>query len=177
MKQILKIVVLVLIGITISMASDAQSRNKKRKLEYNSAYNYEVATVAVGVDGTKLVKVWGYGKKVEDAIRKAKADAIACALFKGYPAGGGGAAGATPAIISDRGALEKNADYFEEFFKPGGKYLNYVNLSNDGPPSGKDRVKVNRKTYKVGVVLSIAYNELRKEMEAEGIARKLDSGF
>jgi len=36
---------------------------------------------------------------------------------------------------------------------------------------------VNKKTYKVGVVLSIAFDELRKDLEKEGIARKLDAGF
>ncbi|MBO7495667.1 MAG: hypothetical protein J6T98_03870 [Salinivirgaceae bacterium] len=154
---------------------DAQSRNKVRKLEYNSRYNYEVSTVAVGVDGTKVVKVWGYGKKAEDAMRNAKELGVACALFRGFPAGSNGSAAPTPAIISDPNADTKYEEYFTKFFEPGGKYLQYVNYSSDAVPT--DRVKVNKKTYKVGVVLSIAYDELRKEMEREGIARKLNSGF
>ena len=155
--------------------ADAQSRNKVRKLEYNSRYNYEVSTVAVGVDGTKVVKVWGYGKKAEDAMRNAKELGVACALFRGFPAGSNGSAAPTPAIISDPNADTKYEEYFTKFFEPGGKYLQYVNYSSDAVPT--DRVKVNKKTYKVGVVLSIAYDELRKEMEREGIARKLNSGF
>jgi len=167
---------LVILLVTSTLLS-AQSKNKVRKMEYNSKYNYEVATVAVGVDGTKLVKVWGYGPSVEAAIRHAKELGIACALFHGFPPAGGGAAGPTPAIITDDAAVEKNQEYFDKFFEPGGQYLQYVNLSNDGPPSGEDRVKVNKKTYKVGVVMSIAFDALRKEMEKQGIARSLNSGF
>jgi hypothetical protein len=157
--------------------SHAQRRNKVRKLEYNSSYNYEVATVAVGVDGTKLVKVWGYGKKVEDAIRNAKKLAVAAAIFSGFPAAPGGAAASTPPILKDKNADTKYADFFENFFAPGGKYLQFVQLSNDAPPSGKNRIKVNKKTYKVGVLVSVAYDNLRKYLEDQGIARSLDAGF
>ncbi|MBI9069335.1 MAG: hypothetical protein JEZ09_18705 [Salinivirgaceae bacterium] len=178
MKKVAQIFTLVLATILIATSiSSAQSRNKVRKLEYNSSYNYEVATVAVGVDGTKLVKVWGYGKKPEDAIRNAKELAVACAIFRGFPAASNGKAAKTPAITSDSNAADKNAEFFENFFAPGGKYLQYVNLSTDAPPSGSDRVKVNKKTYKVGIVVSIAFDELRKDLEKEGIARSLDSGF
>ncbi len=177
MKKIKNITSLLVVVVLFAVNCSAQSKNKVRKLEYNSTYNYEVATVAVGVDGTKLIKVWGYGKKVEDAIRKAKQDAVACAISRGFPAGAGGRAAATPAIVTDSDVFTKNEAYFTTFFEPGGKYLQYVNLSTDAPPSGADRVKVNKKTYKVGVTISIAFNELRKEMEKEGIARSLDSGF
>lgn len=177
MKKITNITyVLTLLLMFTSVVCSAQSRNKVRKLEYNSAYNYEVATVAVGVDGTKLVKVWGYGKKPEDAIRKAKMDAVACAIFRGYPAGAGGRAAKTPAIVTENGALDKNEEFFNAFFEPAGRYLQYVNLSTDAPPSGADRIKM-KKGYKVGVTLSIAFDELRKYLEDEGIARKLDAGF
>lgn len=178
MKKVTKILTLVMVTILIaSSVGNAQSRNKVRKLEYNSSYNYEVATVAVGVDGTKLVKVWGYGKKPEDATRNAKELAVACAIFRGFPAASNGRAAKTPAIVTDNSAAEKNAAFFETFFAPGGKYLQYVNLSTDAPPSGADRIKVNKKTYKVGVTVSIAFDELRKYMEEEGIARSLDAGF
>lgn len=176
MKVIFKTLMLSLVAVTLfGVNADAQSRNKVRKLEYNSQYNYEVATLAVGVDGTKLVKVWGYGKTAEDAIRDAKAQGVACAIFRGFPAGSNGSAAPTPAIVSDPDASTKYEEYFTKFFEPGGKYLQYVNSSSDGVST--DRVKVNKKTYKVGVSLSISYDELRKELERQGIARKLSTGF
>ncbi len=176
MKKILKMTLLSLVAaVFVSCSAQAQSRNKVRKIEYNSKYNYEVATLAVGVDGTKLVKVWGYGKTPEDAIRHAKELGVACAIFRGFPAATNGLAASTPAITTDDDALEKNQEYFDNFFAPGGKYLQYVNLTTDGVPT--DRVRVNKKTYKVGVSMSIAYDELRKEMERQGVARKLNFGF
>ncbi|MDA3891987.1 MAG: hypothetical protein PF517_10035 [Salinivirgaceae bacterium] len=178
MKKLTQVFTLVMVMFLISSTiSNAQSKNKVRKMEYNSSYNYEVATVAVGVDGTKLVKVWGYGKKPEDAIRNAKELGIACAIFRGFPPASNGRAAKTPAIVTDSGSPEKNAAFFETFFAPGGKYLQYVNLSTDAPPSGADRLKVNRKTYKVGITVSIAFDELRKYLEEQGIARSLNSGF
>ena len=34
--------------------------------------NYEVSTIQVGSDGTKFVKVWGYGRNVKKAMLQAK---------------------------------------------------------------------------------------------------------
>ena len=176
MKRLIKALALSAMSMMlVCVTVNAQSRNKVRKLEYNSQYNYEVATLAVGVDGTKLVKVWGYGKTAEDAVRHAKELGVACAIFRGFPAGSNGSAAPTPAIVTDANAATTHEAYFVKFFEPGGKYLQYVNLSTDGVTT--DRVKVNKKTYKVGVEVSIAYEDLRKEMEREGIARKLNSGF
>lgn len=171
MKRILTLIMLAAIAVCVN----AQSKNKVRKIEYNSAYNYEVVSLSVGVDGTKLVKVYGYGRKPEDAVRNAKEIGVACALFRGFPAGANGSVATTPAIVKDPAEPAKHQDYFNNFFATGGQYLQYVNVSSDGMPT--DRVKVNKKTYKVGVTLSIAYDELRKEMERQGIARALNSGF
>lgn len=175
MKRMRRITFLITVALLCAVTvSQAQKKKEVRKMEYNSAYNFEVATVAVGVDGTKLIKVSSYGKKDEDAQRKAKADAIACALFKGFPAGGGGRAAKTPAIITDSQAATKHAEFFEKFFAPGGEYLNFVNMSSDVVP---ERIKVSKKMIKVTLTVSVAFDALRKRMEEEGIARSLDAGF
>lgn len=148
---------------------------KERKILYNSSYNYEIQPLGVGHDGTKAVKVWGYGRSVEDAVQVAKRNAVAACIFRGIPAGPGVAE--TPPIVSDNDAAEKHAEYFEDFFKTGGKYLNYISLSTDGMPSGQDRLKIKRRYYKVGVSAQVMYDNLREFLEDEGIARKLDAGF
>ena len=177
MKKVTLIFTMFLAMVLLANTTSAQTKNKVRKLEYNSQYNYEVATVAVGVDGTKLVKVWGYGPTPEEAVRHAKELGVACAIFRGFPAGSNGSAATTPAIVTDSDAADKHAEFFENFFTPGGRYLQYVNLSTDAPPSGADRIKVNKKTYKCGVTMSIAFDELRKYLEEQKIARSLSSGF
>ncbi len=163
----------VIILTALAMSLSAQNR-KERKILYNSSYNYEVITLGVGVDGTKLIKVWGYGKKPHKAAYAAKRNAVAAAIFRGFNPGGGAAA--TPAIIKSPDADKVHADFFKEFFSTGGKYLDFVTVSTDGAPGGKNRIKMKR-MYKVAVSVAIRYDALRKYLEDKGIAKRLDSGF
>ena len=175
MKAIRFLSLLILTSLVFAGAN-AQERysRKERKQHYNSSYNYEVEIQGVGQDGTKVLKVWGYGKRVEDAIIEAKMNAVAAAIFKGIPGGNGAAA--TPAILRDPNASETHADYFEQFFSPGGKFNQFIALTTDGMPSGQDRLKM-KKGYKVAIYTQIMYDALRKQLEADGIAKSLDSGF
>jgi hypothetical protein len=167
------IVLLVLAIILIPGSLSAQTR-KERKILYHSQYNYEIEPVGVGQDGTKVFKVWGVGKDVNEAIMKAKADAVAACIFKGLTGGAGSAP--TPPIISEPNAEDKYADYFETFFSVGGKYLQYIAVTTDGDPSGQDRLKL-KKGYKVAIYVQVMYDALRKQLEADNIARRLDNGF
>lgn len=151
-----------------------QGGRKERKITFNSVYNYEIQVLTVGMDGTKVYKVWGYGKKVDDAIINAKKSAVAAAIFKDIP-GSSGVEG-SPAICRKSNAAEKHADYFDSFFSAGGKYLNYVNLTNDGTPAGKDRIKM-KKGYKVGIIVQVLYDNLRKDLENAGIVKPMNYGF
>ncbi|HON19211.1 MAG TPA: hypothetical protein PK990_08625 [Salinivirgaceae bacterium] len=166
---------LLLLATTLTMGITLQAQSKKEiKAYYGSQYNVEIMTLGVGNDGTKLFKVYGYGKSVDEATFEAKRNAISAAIFKGIPAGGGAAP--TPPLTTDPNAEVTHKDFFDEFFKPGGKFLQYVNLSNDGTAGGSDRVKM-KKGYKVGVVVSINHTALRKYLEDSGVIRRLDSGF
>lgn len=165
--------IMLILAFTVCVSGYSQSR-KERKILYNSQYNYEVEPVGVGQDGTKVFKVWGYGKKIEDAVMNAKEAAVAACIFKGLPGGNGSAL--TPAICTEPNAEVKNADYFEKFFEVGGKYLQFISVTNDGAPAGEDRLKI-KKGYKVAIYVQVMYNNLRKQLEADGIVRKLDSGF
>ncbi len=170
----------VLLGITVAVLSvvmvlpaSAQTR-KERKILWNSQYNYEIEPVGVGQDGTKVFKVWGYGKDVGAAVMNAKEAAVAACIFKGLPGGAGSAP--TPPICSQPNAEQIHADYFDNFFQVGGKFLQYIAVTNDADPSGEDRIKM-KKGYKVAIYVQVMYDALRKQLEADGIARRLDSGF
>ncbi|MBU2650750.1 MAG: hypothetical protein KKA81_07435 [Bacteroidetes bacterium] len=167
-----KIIILTFLALGLPAFMSGQSR-KERKAMYDSKYNYEVQSLGVGQDGTKLLKIWGYGKKPDDALFEAKKNAVAAVIFKGIPAGNGAAQ--TPAILGVDG-YEKNMDFFDEFFKAGGMYLSFVNSTTDGIPGGSDRIKM-KKGYKVGLSASVNYNALRKYLEEQGIAKKMDAGF
>lgn len=151
----------------------SQSR-KERKALFESMQNFEITTVKVGTEGTKFVKVWGYGKKVDDAIVQAKKNAVYACIFRGLPASS--TANATPAICRDANAYKANQDYFDNFFQTAGPYIDFVNMTTDGVPSGQDRLKV-KKGYKVAIYVQVMFDNLRKKLEADGVVKGLSSGF
>lgn len=155
-----------------SLPAHSQSR-KERKQLFDSSTNYEVEMLGVGQDGTKVFKVWAYGRTAEDAIMQAKKQAVRACLFRGLP--GSGQTNATPAICPPA-AETTYADFFHTFFQVGGTFLGYVNITTDGMPSGQDRLKV-KKGYKVGLKVQILYDNLRMAMENEGIAQRLNQLF
>ncbi|MEI6138062.1 MAG: hypothetical protein WCP85_02285 [Mariniphaga sp.] len=173
MKNDLKLFLVLLLSVATFTTINGQNR-KERKILYNSQYNYEIEALGVGQDGTKVFKIWGYGSTVGEAVMSAKANAVAACIFKGLTGGAGAAP--TPPICTEANIEVSKADYFEKFFELGGKYLQYVAVTNDGNPAGEDRLKI-KKGYKVAIYVQVMYNALRRQLEADGVARRLDAGF
>lgn len=135
-------------------------------------YNYETECMGTGADGLQLVKVYSYAYSTEEAIARAKKDAVHAAVFKGFSGNGCANFG----MLTDPNAEEKHGEYFNYFFQPNGAYLKFVNLSNDGSIDPADRTRVGN-MVKVGVAVAVKYNALRSYLEKEGIVKSLDSGF
>ena len=151
--------------------------------------NYEIKALNQGTEGTVLMKVYSYGYTVDNAIQRAKMDAVHAVLFKGVP----GSNVSRPMVKKGRSA---HKDYFDNFFGlykvKGSKrkmidpldineifnapYKQYVQISNDGSVDPSDRLRIGNK-YKVGVVVSVNQRELRKKMETDHIIRSLGTGF
>jgi hypothetical protein len=162
-------VIILMVAVTVA---SGQTR-RERKAMYDSKYNYELACLGVGQDGTKLLKVWGYGKKVDNAIYDAKRTAVAAVIFRGVPGGNGAAP--TPSLLPVDG-YDQHFEFFDEFFKDGGMYLSFVNLTTDGTPGGSDNIKMSH-GYKVAVSASINFSALRKYLEEKNVVKKMDAGF
>ena len=163
--------------MTLSAVSTGAQNNltgKDRRKSFKSWDNYEISTEKVGVDGTKFVKVWGFGKTVDQAIMNAKENAVHACIFRGIP--GNATAMSTPPICPNPDTMVSNEDYFQNFFSAGGPYLAFVNMTTDGVPSGTDKRKV-QGGYKVGIYVQVMYDNLKRKLEHDGIARKLSSGF
>ena len=77
------------------------------------------------------------------------------------------------ALAPEVGVEDKHKDYFEKFFKDGGDYMKYVSVSGDGIPQ---TIKVG-KEYKIGIIVSVMKDALRKDLEAAGVIKGLTSGF
>lgn len=135
-------------------------------------YDYELVAQGVGSQGSKLVKVFSYAKTQKKALEKAKYNAVHGLLTKGIVAGNG-AYGTKPLMKPDE--ITKNSSFLEDFFKKG-EYLQFVNISNDGTVSSKDRIKIGNQ-YKIGVLVSINESGLRKYLESKGIIKKMGSIF
>jgi hypothetical protein len=138
------------------------------------AWEYEIEPVNVGTTGSRLIKVWSYSKKVEGAIEQAKKNAVHAIIFRGYN-GMNGVSSQKP-LAANPNLEEEKKDFFESFFAEGGKYMKFVSITNDGTIEAKDRLKVGKR-YKVGVIVSVNYAALRKDLEEAGIIKKLGAGF
>ena len=156
--------------IAIPFDSVAQKRKKRKADTETVEWRYELEMMNVASAGSKQVKVWSYSKFPETAQEQAKKNAIHGVCFRGV-GGGGRTAGLDPLVSAS--AEKEHEAFFKEFFADGGGYLRYVNLSGDNMIGPGDMVKVGKKEYKVGVVISVAYNDLRKRLENEGIVKKL----
>lgn len=137
-------------------------------------WRYEIEAVGTGVQGTYQIKVWSYSSNPNIAIEQAKKNAIHGVIFKGF-AGARGVSGQQP-MTTNSNLYNERADYFEPFFATGGKYLQFINLTNNGAIAYGDRQKIG-KEYKIGIVVSVNKDALRRELENAGIIQKLGGMF
>jgi len=155
---------------------EAQPRKRKKANKETEQWHYEIECVGTGVQGTYIIKVWSYSKEPDVAINQAKKNAVHGIIFKGFA---GGSQGCTPQkSLSRNPNLEQEKKYFfKEFFSDGGKYMRFVSLTTDGSVAASDRLKISKKEYKIGVIVSVRKDDLRKDLESAGIIKSLSSGF
>ena len=132
--------------------------------------DYSVECLGTGQEGTTFMRVYFYFKKDKDAGIFAKKHAVDAVLFRGIIAGG---VGCLKEGIINADQLQKNEAFFQDFFKPGGNYLQDIVSSTD-QISG--RVTVGKR-YKAHMDISVNHKGLRDLLEKQGIVRGLSSGF
>ncbi len=136
-------------------------------------YNYEVEPYGgVSVQpGYILMKIWTYGKRKDLTNNYFMQNAIHAILFKGCP-DSGTTAGVT-ALVPE--GYEAHKDFFDNFFH--GKFLQYIQLSNNGSREAGDVVQLKSGRYKIGTVVLINLKGLRTYLEQEHIIKPLDFLF
>lgn len=156
--------------------TNAQSKKRKKANKETEQWHYEIECVGTGMQGTYLIKVWSYSKKPDVAINQAKKNAIHGVIFKGFV---GGAQGCTSqkSLVRNSNIEQEKKSFFKEFFSDGGKYMKFVSLTTDGSVAASDRLKISKKEYKIGVIVSVRKDDLRKDLESAGIIKTLSSGF
>lgn len=158
--------------ISLLFLPTLMAQAKKKANKDTQIWRYEVEGVKQGVQGTYLVKVWSYSKKPEVAIEQAKKNAVHGIIFRGFA----GSVQQRP-LTNNVNLENEKEDFFKDFFKDGGRYMKYINVSGDGTVSSKDKIKVSKKEWKIGVVVSVNQALLRKDLESAGIIKSLDAGF
>lgn len=133
-------------------------------------FQYEIEGVSNGTQGSYLVKVWSYSATKNANVEVCKRNAVHGVIFKGY-AGSGQVRPQNP-LVREPGAEAKYADYFNSFFASGGEFNRYVTVTY----GSQEIVKVG-KQYKVGLVVSVSKDQLRKALEDAGIIKSLSHGF
>ena len=174
-KVINKASILTMALLAFAIVSNAQISKKKKANKDTKAWKYEIECVGIGKPGTKVIKVWSYSKNAKVATAQAKKNAVHGLIFQGYSGGGQGCT-SQKALVSDPGLEHQKKDFFDEFFSDGGKYMKFVSHSGDATPEVIG-VKLKGYKYKVGVIVTVNTNDLRKDLEAAGIVRGLSSGF
>ena len=128
---------------------------------------YDITGAGSGSEGTILVKVYVYAKKVTDADLKRAA--VHGVVFRGCT---GNSSGAYQPAMAAPTVETENAAFCEGFFATDGECQNYASIV----AGSYDRVKT-KKGYKSGAILQVNKTTLRKELEKAGIIRSLSSGF
>ena len=172
MKKTIQYLSLLLIVLT-SFSLSISAQNKKADKDTRN-WVYEIEPVGVGTQGSYLIKVWSYSKKPMVALEQAKKNAVHGIIFKGFT-GIQGVPGQRPLTNNPNLEVEQ-AEFFKNFFAEGGKYMKFVNITNDGSVAAEDRLKIG-KEYTIGVVVSVNVAGLRKDLEDAGMVRGLNSGF
>ncbi len=165
MKKLLS----VLCALSICFAATA-SVSKKKADKDTQQYRYEIECAGNGTQGTYLVKVWTYSKKANVAENQCRKNAVHGVIFKGY--GGGDGCVAQRPLCSVPGAEKEYETYFKEFFADGGEFQRYASIVG----GTTETTKVG-KEYKVGVIVSVRKDDLRKALESAGVIRALNAGF
>ena len=170
----LKILTISLATIALMLClSQVNAQAAKKANKETQAWRYEVECAGTGVLGTYLVKVWSYSKKPAVAIEQSKKNAVHGIVFKGFAGRSVEGCTAQRPIAPNPTVEQDHSDFFTKFFSNGGDYMKYVShstyMSNDVVKIGKE--------YKVGVVVSVSKDQLRKDLEAAGIIKGLSSGF
>ncbi|GAA3622367.1 hypothetical protein [Flavivirga jejuensis] len=171
----LKNSLVIIILLVFAGTANAQWKNEKANRD-TKIWRYDIECEGIAKQGSKLVKVWSYSKNPKHAISHTMKNAIHGIIFKGYAGGGQGCTSLKP-LVKSAETEEKFMAFFDKFFMDGGEYLKYVSSATDGNIAAGDRLKISRREYKIGAVVNVQFDQLRKRLENEGIIRGLTSGF
>ena len=130
-----------------------------------------ITQVGTATDGSYIVSVTQSGTNVAVASKQAKKEAVRSILFDGLKSSV--STTQQKPIVADKTAEIQFKDYFAKFFTDDGPYLNFV---AETPGQPVTPVKTGS-GYKITITITVKKDALRKEMENNGIIKKLGQGL
>lgn len=119
MKTILKIITVFALIFVGCKSKDIKSTNV-----ISSYYNYEIECINKNLDGSVVVKTWGSGINLDEAVLNARRKAIDDVIFKGIKKGKLNCN--SDPILSNPNAKIENAAFFEDFYSKTGNFGKFV---------------------------------------------------
>lgn len=133
--------------------------------------SYGLEAAGVGAQGTNLVKLEYISKQKKIPVQVLQEYAVRGVLFKGIAAGEGSRTTQKP-LCGSATAEQSHQEFFDKFFEDE-TYKNYVQFVE-----GSLRiVAYKNKNYKATANLVVYKDQLRKDLEAAGVIKGLNSGF
>ena len=158
-----------LLAVALCLPAMAGIRQNKADKD-TKQFRYEIECGGNAIQGTYLVKVWTYSKSKNVAENQCRKNAVHGVIFKGF-GGSQGCVSQRP-MANTPGVETQFEEYFKSFFAEGGEFQKYASVME-----GTREVTKVGEEYKVGVVVSVRKDDLRKALEAAGVIRGLSSGF
>jgi hypothetical protein len=138
----------------------------KSKQSTAGNYSYKTECLWNSFEGSQTVKAWGSGRNKEEAIEKAKKQAVNDLLFNGIIEGK--SVCDNRPIVGEVNARAKYKTYFNAFFADNGDYKKFVSI--DEKKNSYQIIKaIDRVTY--GIVLNIQRDELKQKMITDEILK------
>ena len=156
-----KVKFLLVLGLTWIITFATEAKDKVEAISFN--YELTREDCPVPRDNNYVIfKVYSYGKKALLTAEAGKRNATHGILFKGLAATD--RQGRIPALMGTT-PYDAHKEYFDRFFS-GTEFLQFVQETNKG---FHEEIKVSGKEYKVGIIVKVNINSLRKHLEADGV--------
>lgn len=140
---------------------------------FNGEPNYQLECISTTNDGSYTVKVWVITSNAKKANELAKKYAVHGIIFRGLTANKG--CSAEKPLVDSPSVEKEKSDFFKTFFESKGKYLEYVSGTNDA--KAEPEIIKNKAGTKIGIIVTVAKEQLRKTLVHESIIKSLNSGF
>jgi len=164
----MKIIISILLSLILVNLLSSCSTSSQTKIAGN--YSYKSECLGVEGDGSQTLKSWGAGRNRFDAFAQAQKNALLDVIFKGI-SDGKSECEVRP-LVPEVNARQKYDSYFNEFFKDGGEYRNFVSMSDERLENKllRDR-KEGVGTVTHSAIIKVKRPQLKEKLIADGILK------